>query len=186
MYQSLIFYLYSYKIKRMDSLVGVTLRSLAVYAFMLLCLRLFGKNQLSQLNAGDVILLLLISNAVQNAMVGENTTLQGGLTAALALFVANFALKRLLFRNTHIRNWIEDEPHILIKDGKPDLHMLHKVEITLEEVLEVVREHGIERIEEVKLAVLEVDGNISVISLDHNQQTHYTHHKKRMRRRFRN
>ena len=133
-----------------------------------------------------VILLLLISNAVQNAMVGENTTLQGGLTAALALFVANFALKRLLFRNTHIRNWIEDEPHILIKDGKPDLHMLHKVEITLEEVLEVVREHGIERIEEVKLAVLEVDGNISVISLDHNQQTHYTHHKKRMRRQFRN
>lgn len=186
MYQSLIFYLYSYKIKRMDSLLDVTLRSLAVYAFMLLCLRLFGKNQLSQLNAGDVILLLLISNAVQNAMVGENTTLQGGLTAALVLFAANFALKGLLFRNSRIRGWIEEEPHILVKDGIPDLHMLHKVKITLEEVLEVVREHGVERIEEVKLAVLEVDGNISVISLDHNEQTHYTHHKKRMRRRFRN
>ncbi|MBC9813359.1 DUF421 domain-containing protein [Crocinitomicaceae bacterium CZZ-1] len=170
----------------MDPLVDVTLRSLAVYVFMLLCLRLFGKNQLSQLNAGDVILLLLISNAVQNAMVGENTTLQGGLTAAFVLFVANFVLKRLLFRNTRIRSWIEEDPRILIKDGKLDTYMLQKVEITPEEVLEVVREHGVEHIEEVKLAVLEVDGNISVISLDHNQQTHYTHHKKRLRRRFRN
>ena len=102
----------------MDPLIDVTLRSLAVYAFMLVCLRLFGKNQLSQLNAGDVILLLLISNAVQNAMVGENTSLQGGLTAALVLFAANFVLKRLMFRNKKIRDLVEEEPCVLIKMGK--------------------------------------------------------------------
>jgi uncharacterized membrane protein YcaP (DUF421 family) len=170
----------------MDPLIDVTLRSLVVYVFMLLCLRLFGKNQLSQLNAGDVILLLLISNAVQNAMVGENTSLEGGLTAALVLFAANFALKRLMFRNTRIRSWVEEEPRILIKDGKMDDQMLQKVEITPEELLEVIREHGVEQATEVKLAVLEVDGNISIVSLDHNDQTRYTHHKKRLRRRFRN
>ena len=170
----------------MNPLIDVTLRSLAVYLFMLLCLRLFGKNQLSQLNAGDVILLLLISNAVQNAMVGEDTSLQGGLTAALVLFAANFALKRLMFRNKMIRDWVEEEPRVLIKDGKTDLKALHQEEITPEELLEVIREHGVERVDDVKLAVLEVDGNISVISLDHNQQVHYTHHKKRFKRRFRN
>lgn len=170
----------------MDPLIDITLRSLAVYAFMLLCLRLFGKNQLSQLNAGDVILLLLISNAVQNAMVGDNTSLEGGLMAALVLFVANFALKWLMFRNNRIRSWIEEEPRILIKDGKVDSQMLLKVEITPDELLEVVREHGVEHITEVKLAVLEVDGNISIVSLDHNDQTRYTHHKKRIKRRFRN
>lgn len=170
----------------MDPLLDVTLRSFAVYLFMLLCLRLFGKNQLSQLNAGDVILLLLISNAVQNAMVGENTSLEGGLTAALVLFVANFSLKRLMFKNDRIRSWVEEEPHILIKDGEMDVLMLQKVKITPEELLEVTREHGVEHIDEVKLAVLEVDGNISIISLDHNQQTRYTHHRKRLKRRFRN
>lgn len=170
----------------MYPLIDVTLRSLVVYVFMLVCLRLFGKNQLSQLNAGDVILLLLISNAVQNAMVGENTSLEGGLTAALVLFAVNFALKRLMFNNTHIRSWIEEEPYILIKDGKMDEHMLLKVKITPEELLEVVREHGVEHVGEVKLAVLEVDGNISVVSIDHNEQTRYTHHKKRLKRRFRN
>ena len=170
----------------MEPLLDVTLRSLTVYLFMLLCLRLFGKNQLSQLNAGDVILLLLISNAVQNAMVGENTSLEGGLIAALVLFSANFLLKRLMFRNKTVRDWVEEEPRILVKDGKTDLQMLQEVKITSEELLEVIREHGVERVEEVKLAVLEVDGNISIISLDRNEQTHYTHHKKRFKRRFRN
>lgn len=170
----------------MDQLIDVTFRSLAVYVFMLLCLRVFGKNQLSQLNAGDVILLLLISNAVQNAMVGENTSLEGGLTAALVLFIANFSLKHLMFRNKSLRSWIEEDPHILVKDGKTDLLMLQRVEITPEELLEVIREHGVEKVEEVKLAVLEVDGNISIISSDHNEQTHYTRHKKRLKRKFRN
>ena len=77
----------------MNPILDVALRSLVVYLFMVFAIRLFGKNQLSQLNAGDVILLLLISNAVQNAMVGPNTSLEGGLVAALVLFIANFILK---------------------------------------------------------------------------------------------
>ena len=77
----------------MYDFLDISVRALSVYLFMLIGLRLFGKNQLSQLDAGVVILLLLISNAVQNAMVGLDTPLQDGLFAALILFVANFALK---------------------------------------------------------------------------------------------
>nr|WP_317618772.1 hypothetical protein [Chryseobacterium suipulveris] len=88
----------------MNPFLDVSLRSLAVYMFMILGLRIFGKNQLSQLNAGDVILLLLISNAVQNAMVGQDTSLQGGLIAATVLFIANFGLKKLMFNNQKIKH----------------------------------------------------------------------------------
>jgi len=74
----------------MNEYIEVVIRSLAVYFFMLLALRVFGKKELSQLNTADIILILLISNAVQNAMVGSNTSLSGGIIAALVLFMVNF------------------------------------------------------------------------------------------------
>ncbi len=159
--------------------LDIIIRSLTVYLFMILGLRIFGKNQLSQLNAGDIVLLLLISNAVQNAMVGENTSLNGGLVAALVLFIANFSLKKLMFKNPKIRDLVEAEPVILVKDGWVDDMALKKVELTLDELLESIHEHGVESIDEVKLAILEVDGNISVISFDNNRQTHFTRHRKK-------
>ena len=82
--------------------LDIVLRSVCVYFFMVIAVRVFGKNQLSQLNAGDVILLLLISNAVQNAMVGSNSSLEGGIVAALVLFVANFVVKKFIFKNQKI------------------------------------------------------------------------------------
>ena len=78
----------------MEDLLNIVLRSLVVYLFIVAGIRIFGKNQLSQLNAGDVVLLLLISNAVQNAMVGTNSSLEGGLLAAFVLFLTNFLLKK--------------------------------------------------------------------------------------------
>ena len=78
----------------MNEYLDVVVRSLGVYFFMLLALRVFGKKELSQLNTADIILILLISNAVQNAMVGSNTSLTGGLTAALVLFMVNFFIKK--------------------------------------------------------------------------------------------
>lgn len=169
----------------MNPFLDVSLRSLAVYLFMILALRIFGKNQLSQLNAGDVILLLLIANAVQNAMVGENTTLLGGLVAATVLFSSNFVLKKWMFKNSALKDLIEDQPEVLIKDGKVDLQAMKRSEVSADELLESVREHGVEEIENVKLAVLEVDGNISVISTDGNNQTVYTRHKRKFPRKSR-
>ncbi len=152
---------------------------------MVIAIRLFGKNQLSQLNAGDVVLLLLISNAVQNAMVGPDTSLQGGIVAALVLFAANFILKRLMFSNRSFEAFMQDEPVILIRDGIADQTALNRVKITENELEEAIREHGIEDIRNVKLSVLEVDGNISVISQDEkSKQTHYARIKRKYKRKY--
>lgn len=164
----------------MNDLLDVSFRSLAVYLFMFAGIRIFGKNQLSQLNAGDIVLLLLISNAVQNAMVGSNTSLQGGLVAALVLFGANFIVKKVIFKNPKIKSLIESDPVILIKDGIVDNVAMKKEDIGFDELEEAVREHGVEKIADVKLAVLEVDGNISVISMDKtSNSTNFTHHKRK-------
>ncbi|WP_027377168.1 DUF421 domain-containing protein [Kaistella palustris] len=166
----------------MEPLLEISIRSLAVYLFMIFALRIFGKNQLSQLNAADVILLLLISNAVQNAMVGPDTSLQGGLVAAGILFVANMVLKKLMFRSKKIQNLIEAQPEILVKDGIVDLQLMKKAEITVDELIETIHEHGLENVENVRLAILEFDGNISIISENENHQTNYSHHKKKFPR----
>ncbi|MBB4805585.1 uncharacterized membrane protein YcaP (DUF421 family) [Chryseobacterium defluvii] len=169
----------------MNPILDVVVRSLCVYLFMVIAIRLFGKNQLSQLNAGDVVLLLLISNAVQNAMVGQDTSLQGGLIAALVLFAANFIVKRLMFSNHSFEKFLEDDPVILVKDGIVDEKALSKVKITEDELKEAIREHGVETIKHVKLSILEVDGNISVISQDENdKQTHYTRIKRKNKRKY--
>ena len=167
----------------MNELLDVSLRSLAVYLFMFAGIRIFGKNQLSQLNAGDIVLLLLISNAVQNAMVGSNTSLQGGLVAALVLFGANFIVKKVIFKNPKIKSLIESDPVVLIRDGIVDNVEMKEEDIGFDELEEAVREHGVEKIADVKLAVLEVDGNISVISMDKvNHVTNFTRHKRKFPR----
>jgi uncharacterized membrane protein YcaP (DUF421 family) len=146
---------------------------------MMIGLRVFGKNQLSQLNAGDVILLLLISNAVQNAMVGANTSLDGGIFAATVLFLANYLVKKVMFQNEKVKIFIESESIILVRDGVLMEAEMKKSEISTDEINEAIREHGIEKIEDVKLLILEVDGNISVISTDKNNQTHYSKHRRK-------
>lgn len=168
----------------MNSYLEIILRSSAVYLFMILAIRLFGKKELSQLNTADIILILLISNAVQNAMVGENTSFQGGITAAVVLFILNYILKKVMFRSEKIRNFIQQKPEILIHDGKIDFKTLAKLEITSNELDEVIREHGVENFKDVKLAMMEIDGNISIISND--LSTIQTHHKRKIHKSLRN
>jgi len=167
----------------MDTLLGnpyvdVALRSIAVYAFMLFAIRLGGKKELSQLNTTDVVLILLISNAVQNAMVGNNTTLSSGLVAAAVLFLANYLIKKVMFKNKSLQKLISEHPEVLIHDGMLNRKMLDKLDISTDEIEEAMREHGVEKINQVKLAMLEVDGNISIISAD-NEALMQTHHKRR-------
>jgi uncharacterized membrane protein YcaP (DUF421 family) len=158
----------------MNPFLEVILRSAAVYFFMMIALRVFGKKELSQLNTTDVILVLLISNAVQNAMVGNNTSLYGGLAAATVLFAINYILKKLMFKYKKFSNFIQEKPEILIHNGTLEFKTLSKLNITSDELREAMREHGIENFKDVKLAMLEIDGNISIISGDKNlQQTHY-------------
>lgn len=151
---------------------------------MLIALKIFGKKELSQLNTADVILILLISNAVQNAMVGSDTTLFGGLAAAFVLFFVNFLLKKLMFKYKSFGDFMLEKPEILVHNGKIEFKTLAKLGITSNELEEAMREHGVEFYKNVKLAMLEIDGNISIISGDTAiKQTHYKrkHNHKNLR-----
>jgi uncharacterized membrane protein YcaP (DUF421 family) len=162
----------------MNPYLDVIIRSAAVYLFMVIALRIFGKKELSQLNTADVILILLISNAVQNAMVGNNTTLLGGIAAATVLFTINFTLKKLMYRFKKFSDFMLEKPEILIHDGTLDFKILSKLNITSDELKEAMREHGVEYFADVKLAMLEIDGNISIIIGDKMlKQTHYKRRK---------
>ncbi|MHB8064695.1 MAG: DUF421 domain-containing protein [Ruminiclostridium sp.] len=144
----------------------IIISSIAVYLFVIIAIRLFGKKELSQLSVIDLVFVLLISNSVQNAMVGSNSTLMGGLVAAGALFITNYIFKEFLYRFPKFSKFIQGEALLLIYDGNLNKKNIAKSKLTLDEIMEVIREHGVYKIEDVNLAVLEVDGNISVLSND--------------------
>jgi uncharacterized membrane protein YcaP (DUF421 family) len=142
----------------------------SVYIFILFVFRIFGKTELAQLSITDLIFVLLISNAVQNAMVGPDTSLYGGLVAAGTLFFINFLFKKLKFNFPQFKKLIEGEPIILIYKGVVKTENCRNSGITEEELLQAIREHGSSSIEEVDSLILESDGNISVVSNE------YKHH----------
>ena len=162
----------------MNPYIDITLRSVAVYFFMIIALRIFGKKELSQLNTADVILILLISNSVQNAMDGADTSLYGGIIAAFSLFLINFIFKKVMLKSKFIKGLVQDKPEILIHNGKTEFKTLARLGITSEELEEAMREHGIKYYKDVKLAMFEIDGNISIIS--GNENLKQTHHKRKV------
>lgn len=158
----------------MDILWGyirIILSSVAVYFFIIIAIRLFGKKELSQLSVVDLVFILLISNSVQNAMVGSNTSLSGGIVAAAALFVTNYIFKESLYRYPKFGKLIQGDAIMLIYEGELLKENATKAKISHDEIMEALREHGVSKIEEVDLAVLEVDGNISVLSDQYRHKT---------------
>ncbi len=142
-----------------------------VYLFIIVAIRLFGKKELSQLSVVDLVFILLISNSVQNAMVGTNTTLLGGLVAASALFITNYILKQFLYRFPKFSSLVQGETLMLIYQGELKSENIAKARLTRAEIMEAIREHGVAEIADVNLAVLEVDGNISVLSDEFKHRT---------------
>lgn len=146
-------------------------KSIAVYLFIILAIRLFGKKELAQLSVIDLVFILLISNSVQNAMVGSDSTLSGGLVAAFSLFVANWIFKWVMRHNPRFSKVVQGDPILLIHKGEVNQKGMASAMMTREELIRAVHEHGVERISDVDLAILEVDGNISVISDDYKRKT---------------
>lgn len=148
--------------------LDILLRSSVVYLFMLFAFKVFGKRELSQLSISDLVLVLLISNAVQNAMVGSNSSLSGGLLAAAVLFSINYVVSYFKFKYKKVNNLLTSDPVLLVFDGKVKQKSLDDNLMTTEELMAAIREHGIDSLGQVQSAVLESDGNISVISKDDN------------------
>jgi uncharacterized membrane protein YcaP (DUF421 family) len=149
----------------------IIISSVTVYLCIVIAIRLFGKKELAQLSVIDLVFILLISNAVQNAMVGPDSSLSGGLVAAGALFVTNYLFKFVLYRFPDFGKLIQGEPLLLIYRGRCNKKNMAAAKLSMDELTEAAREHGVARLEEVDLAMLEIDGNISILSHEFARKT---------------
>lgn len=142
----------------------IVLRTIVVYAFILVGFRLSGKREVGQLAPFDFALILLIANAVQNAMVGPDSSLVGGLVAAAVLLVANSLLGHLVANHRGVEKLLRGKARMLVHRGHVDEHALAVERISHGELLQALRENGCASVADCRLAVLEVDGTISVIA----------------------
>ncbi|HEX3023620.1 MAG TPA: YetF domain-containing protein [Chitinophagaceae bacterium] len=146
-------------------------KSVTIYVFIIAAIRIFGKKELTQLSVIDLVFILLISNSVQNAMVGNDTTVQGGMAAALGLFITNYIFKIFLRKSDKFSKIVQGEKIVIVVGGKIQQYGLKKSMMSVEEVEMAVREHGVKDITEADLVVLEVDGNVTVLSHDYSHKT---------------
>ncbi|PYQ13681.1 MAG: DUF421 domain-containing protein [Acidobacteria bacterium] len=136
---------------------------MVVYVSILLGFRLIGKREVGQLAPFDLALMLLIANAVQNAMVGPDSSLLGGLTAAFVLLTVNYVLGRVAVRSRKVERLLRGRARILVNRGHVYEENLRAEGITHEDLLQAIREGGCTTLEDCRLVVLEVDGRISVL-----------------------
>jgi uncharacterized membrane protein YcaP (DUF421 family) len=148
------------------TLLEIVLRTTVVYVLVLVGNRHTGKREVGQMTPFDLTLLLLLSNSVQNAMTGSDTSLAGGAVAALVLLVLNYVLAEVSGLNRRFRKLIQGSPTLLIHNGECITAHIAKEHISMDELNRALREHGVSCIEDVSLAVLEVDGAISVLKYD--------------------
>ncbi|HQZ91064.1 MAG TPA: DUF421 domain-containing protein [Thermomicrobiales bacterium] len=144
----------------------ILVRTTAVYAVLLALLRLAGKRELGQMSVFDLVVVLIVANAVQNAMVGPDTSLNGGLLAAGWLIALNWGVGRLGLRYDWLGKRISGSPTMLVWEGKPLLDHLRREGVAMGELEMAAREHGVEKVGDVKLAILESDGTISIVTRD--------------------
>src|ERR1700688_4706421 len=144
-------------------LIEIALRTTVIYAVVLLGVRLSGKREVGQMTPFDLTLLLLISNAVQNAMTGSDTSLLGGVVAAATLLVLNYVIAEVSGGNRRFRKFVQGQPSLLIHDGQVIEAHMAKEHVSMDELERALREHGIPSYHQVALGVLEVDGSISCL-----------------------
>jgi len=147
-------------------ILEIVLRTVVIYLVVLMGVRLSGKREVGQMTPFDLTLLLLISNSVQNAMTGSDTSLVGGIAAAITLLLLNYLIAELSGTNRRFRKVIEGQPTLLVHDGQLISAHMAKEHVSMDELERSLREHGINNYHDVALAVLEVDGSISCLKYD--------------------
>jgi uncharacterized membrane protein YcaP (DUF421 family) len=141
-------------------------RPIIVYLVLVVLLRVFGKRELAQLNPFDLVVLLSLSNTVQNAMIGDDNSVSGGLIGAFGLLAINWLVARVLFRSARMTRLLEGRASVLIKDGHIDQKELERESLTREELLAVVHKQGFEDIHRVRTCHLEPNGTFYVEGFD--------------------
>ena len=141
----------------------IIVRTVVVYWVVLFLLRIAGKRELGQMTPFDLVVILVIANAVQNAMTGGDNSLIGGVIAAATLTAVNITVERWGDRIPLLRRALASEPTLLLQDGKIIADHLKREHIEVEEVEMAARQHGIAELKDVAAAVLEEDGSISII-----------------------
>lgn len=145
-----------------DGLVIVG-KTLAVYVFLVAGLRVLGKRELGQMNIYDLVMIVVLGNAVQNAMMNGDNSLGGGVIAASTLLVVNRLFNGLVRRSKRVERLMVGEPRMILNDGVPIKSAMEREGVSLEQLQAAMREHGIEKFEDAHMAILEVDGTISVV-----------------------
>ena len=138
------------------------LRPVIIYLVLIVFLRIFGKRELAQLNPFDLVVLLSLANTVQNAIIGNDNSVTGGIIGAFSLLAVNWVLMRVLYANPKVNAALEGTSATLITDGVPDRLVMEKEGLTDEELLSVLHKQSFNRYEEVKLCVLEPNGTFFI------------------------
>jgi uncharacterized membrane protein YcaP (DUF421 family) len=145
-----------------------------IYVFLIIGLRLLGKRELGQMTIYDLVLIIVLANSVQNAMVGSDTSLVGGVVAAITLLILNRLFTVAVAHSTKLRHVMVGEPLLILHDGHLLMDRLRREGVSREQVMAALREHGMAKPEDAQMAVLEVDGTISVVP--GGVGVHRTHH----------
>jgi len=146
------------------SVLEKVLRPVIVYVFLVVGLRLAGKRELAQLNAFDLVVLLTISNTVQNAIIGPDNSVLGGVIGGATLLVFNYLVVRFLFSHPRVERLLEGDPEFLVQKGKLLEQQLRAQGITVAELEAAARRQGFRGIEEVDRATLEAGGGITFVA----------------------
>lgn len=140
------------------------LRPVVVYAFLVISLRLSGKRELVQLNPFDLVVLLTLSNTVQNAIIGDDNSVSGGIIGATSLLAVNYLVVRFLYKHQKLDQLVEGKADVLIEDGKVNTEHLKRELITMSQLSAAARKQGFDELSEVHQCVLEPGGTLTFIA----------------------
>lgn len=142
------------------------LRPVLVYLVLIVLLRIFGKRELAQLNPFDLVVLLSLSNTVQNAIIGDDNSVTGGVIGAFSLLAINWLVVHLLFRSRRMTRLLEGRASVLVRNGQPDARAMERESMTREELLAVIHRQGFEGFHQVHRCELEPNGTFYVEGFD--------------------
>jgi uncharacterized membrane protein YcaP (DUF421 family) len=165
-----------------SGLFQIILRTGIIYVLVLVGVRLCGKREVGQMTPFDLVLLLLLSNSVQNAMTGPDTSLVGGIAAAITLFLLNTLVADFAGVNRRFRKLVQGSPSMLIHNGDLLLDHMAKEHVSMDELERSLREHGIASAKEVSIGVLEVDGSMSFLKFEDVKEGRNPHKRRYLRK----